>query len=62
MSKKNKIKNHNFEEITEIFRFASNKAASKILEIYECDELIKKVKKDNTPLTKADIELSLIHI
>ena len=44
MSKKNKIKNHNFTEITEIFRFASNKAATKILEIYECDELTKKIK------------------
>ena len=62
MSKKNKIKNHNFAEITEIFRFASNKAASKILEIYECDELTKKVKKDNTPLTKADIESNRIII
>ena len=62
MSKKNKIKNHNFAEITEIFRFASNKAASKILEIYECYELTKKVKKDNTPLTKADIESNRIII
>ena len=35
MSKKNKIKKHNFAEITEIFRFASSKAATKILEIYE---------------------------
>ena len=34
MSKKNKIKNHNFEEVTEIFRIAYNKAATKILEIY----------------------------
>ncbi len=62
MSKKNKIKNHNFEEITEIFRFASNKAATKILEIYECDELTKKIKKDKTPLTKADIESNRIII
>ena len=62
MSKKNKIKNHNFEEITEIFRFASNKAANKILEIYECDELTKKIKKDNTPLTKADTESNRIII
>ena len=62
MSKKNTIKNHNFEEITEIFRFASNKAASKILEIYECDQVTKKIKKDNTPLTKADIESNRIII
>ena len=62
MSKKNKIKNHNFAEITEIFRFASNKAASKILEIYACDESTKKIKKDNTPLTKADIESNRIII
>ena len=56
MSKKNKIKNHNFEEITEIFRFASNKAATKILEIYECDELTKKIKKDKKySLSKKDI-------
>ena len=39
MSKKNKIKNHTFTEITEIFRFASNKAASKILEIYEMKKI-----------------------
>ena len=62
MSKRNTIKNHNFEEITEIFRFASNKAASKILEIYECDQVTKKIKKDNTPLTKADIESNRIII
>ena len=62
MSKKNKIKNHNYAEIAEIFRFASNKAATKILEIYECDELTKKIKKDNTPLTKADIESNRIII
>ena len=62
MPKKNTIKNHNFEEITEIFRFASNKAASKILEIYECDQVTKKIKKDNTPLTKADIESNRIII
>ena len=62
MPKKNTIKNHNFEEITEIFRFASNKAASKILEIYECDQVTKKIKKDNTPLTNADIESNRIII
>ena len=62
MPKKNTIKNYNFEEITEIFRFASNKAASKILEIYECDQVTKKIKKDNTPLTKADIESNRIII
>ena len=62
MSKKNTIKDQNFAEITEIFRFASNKAASKILEIYECDQLSKKIKKDNTPLTKADIESNRIII
>lgn len=62
MSKKTKIKNHNFEEITEIFRYASSKAASKVLEIYQSDQLNKKIKEDNTPLTKADIESNRIII
>ena len=62
MSKKTKIKNHNFEEITEIFRYASSKAASKVLEIYQSDQLIKQIKEDNTPLTKADIESNRIII
>ena len=62
MSKKTKIRNHNFEEIIEIFRYASSKAASKVLEIYQSDQLNKKIKEDNTPLTKADIESNKIII
>ena len=62
MPKKNTLKNHNFEEITEIFRYASSKAASKVLEIYQSDQLNKIIKEDNSPLTKADIESNRIII
>ena len=62
MANRIKIKDTNFEEITEIFRYASNKAALKILEIYQSENVEAKKKQDSSPVTKADIESNRIII
>ena len=55
MNYKKLISSKDLSYITEIFRFASNEASKKIIEIYKTD-FSTSFKDDKTPLTVADIE------
>ncbi len=59
MTIKKRIMNRNYQEITEIFRYASEQASTKINEIYRSDFSVSN-KKNNTPLTTADLESNRI--
>ena len=55
MNYKKLISSKDLSYITEIFRFASNEASKKIIEIYKTD-FSTSFKDDKAPLTVADIE------
>ena len=55
MNYKKLISSKDLSHTTEIFRFASNEASKKIIEIYKSDFSIS-FKDDKSPLTVADIE------